>query len=76
MVETLRLIASRYSTTIAEDEILLAQDSLTRRQRMAVRVRLGEKKLLQEAFDHFSEMVAEEAADTASATTKKAKRSE
>ncbi|OAA41798.1 SET domain protein [Metarhizium rileyi] len=77
MIATLRLIASRYPTTDAEDELLLARDTLTRRQRMAVQVRLGEKKLLKEACDHISGRAAQAVPNTdAAETAKRAKRSE
>jgi UV DNA damage endonuclease len=73
MATTLRCIASQYPTTIAEDERLLAQSNLGRRQRMAIRVRLGEKRLLQEAYDYFSGKAGQEAPE---ASNKRAKRSE
>lgn len=41
---------AEYPTTAQEDEALLARDDLPRRHRMAVQVRLGEKKLLHEAI--------------------------
>ena len=40
-----------YKTTIAEDEALLQDDHLSRRLRMAVEVRLGEKELVAMALD-------------------------
>lgn len=40
----------QYPTSIEYDEALLSRDDLAKRQRMAVEVRLGEKKLLQEAL--------------------------
>ncbi|KHN94930.1 SET domain protein [Metarhizium album ARSEF 1941] len=76
MAATLRLLASRYSTTAAEDEVLLAQGHLSRRQRMAIQVRLGEKRLIQEACDHFSEKASQETPETGFTAAKKAKRSE
>ncbi|ROT34588.1 SET domain-containing protein RMS1 [Sodiomyces alkalinus F11] len=42
---------AQYPTTAQNDEALLARDDLPHRHRMAVHVRLGEKKLLQEAID-------------------------
>jgi len=41
---------AQYPTTAEQDELILRQD-ISKRQRMAVEVRLGEKKLLQEALD-------------------------
>lgn len=52
VAEALRAVEARYATTAAEDELLLAQHAgggLDARQRMAVQVRLGEKRLLHEA---------------------------
>lgn len=40
-----------YKTTIAEDTALLQDDRLSRRLRMAVEVRLGEKELVAVALD-------------------------
>ncbi|KAG6032667.1 hypothetical protein E4U41_007177 [Claviceps citrina] len=62
MVGALRLIASQYPTTVAEDEALLRQVDLGRRHRMAVTVRLGEKRLIEEAFLRFSGQAAQDAA--------------
>lgn len=76
MIATLRLIASQYPTTVTEDELLLRENALTRRQRTAIQVRLGEKKLLQEACDHFSGSAAQEVPDMDSSVSKRAKRSE
>ena len=41
---------AQYPTTAEQDELILRQD-ISKRQRMAVEVRLGEKRLLQEALD-------------------------
>ncbi|KAI8206182.1 Ribosomal lysine N-methyltransferase 4 [Colletotrichum sp. SAR 10_76] len=51
IVSTLQKILSQYPTSTQEDEALLSTGDLTTRQRMAVQVRLGEKKLLQEALE-------------------------
>ncbi|KAJ4251929.1 Ribosomal lysine N-methyltransferase 4 [Fusarium torreyae] len=51
LAKSLEALASRYSTTSSEDELLLKDPGLHQRVRMAVTVRLGEKKLLQEAID-------------------------
>ncbi len=40
-----------YSTTLEEDEKLLKSSSLGKRHRMAIEVRVGEKRLLHEALD-------------------------
>jgi SET domain-containing protein 6 len=39
-----------YPTSVKEDEALLKNENLSRRHRMAIEVRLGEKRLLQEAI--------------------------
>ncbi|KAH7202310.1 UV-endonuclease UvdE-domain-containing protein [Fusarium oxysporum] len=49
LAKTLEALVARYPTSISEDENLLKQD-LNQRTRMAIAVRLGEKKLLQEAI--------------------------
>ncbi|RDA87081.1 hypothetical protein CP532_0193 [Ophiocordyceps camponoti-leonardi (nom. inval.)] len=49
LTRVLTTIESRYPTSIAEDELLLQRDGLDARRRMAVQVRLGEKRLIDEA---------------------------
>lgn len=51
----LELRLAQYPTSEADDLALLQQDGLTRRQRMAVIVRHGEKKLLREGIELASE---------------------
>lgn len=48
---TILAVESRYPTTIAEDELLLQQTHLGKRRRMAIQVRIGEKRLLEEGQD-------------------------
>ncbi|KAF6823205.1 set domain protein [Colletotrichum musicola] len=50
VVQALQKILGQYPTSIQEDEALLASGNLASRQKMAVEVRLGEKKLLREAL--------------------------
>ncbi|KAF6824787.1 set domain protein [Colletotrichum plurivorum] len=50
VVKALQKILGQYPTSIQEDEALLASGNLAPRQKMAVEVRLGEKKLLREAL--------------------------
>ncbi|CAM1507847.1 Fc.00g046950.m01.CDS01 [Cosmosporella sp. VM-42] len=50
LVKTIERLASRYPTSIAEDGLLLKSQNLSSRARMAIQVRIGEKKLLQEAL--------------------------
>ncbi|KAK7419711.1 N-lysine methyltransferase setd6 [Neonectria magnoliae] len=52
--KTLQALVSRYQTSIFEDELLLKTNDLNRRARMAIEVRLGEKKLLREAITTLS----------------------
>jgi SET domain-containing protein 6 len=40
----------QYPTSLQDDEALLKNEDLTRRHQMALQVRIGEKKLLQEAI--------------------------
>lgn len=57
LTKTLEALAARYPTSISEDQILLNGQNLGQRARMATVVRLGEKKLLQEAIAASSEDV-------------------
>ncbi|KAL0780274.1 hypothetical protein CaCOL14_004758 [Colletotrichum acutatum] len=72
VVSTLQKLLAQYPTTAEEDEGLLASSSLAPRQRMAVEVRLGEKRLLKEALQvvgtsgSVEEAAGEEEADRAS----------
>ncbi|KAH7008682.1 UV-endonuclease UvdE-domain-containing protein [Ilyonectria destructans] len=73
--KTLESLVSRYPTSIFEDELLLKKD-LGRRARMAVEVRLGEKKLLREAITALSsDGDVEMTLDEESGPSKRAKRS-
>ncbi|KAF7552245.1 hypothetical protein G7046_g7478 [Stylonectria norvegica] len=47
---TLEQLVSQYPTTIAKDASLLKKQDLSSRARMAIQVRIGEKKLLAEAL--------------------------
>ncbi|KAK2616949.1 Ribosomal lysine N-methyltransferase 4 [Conoideocrella luteorostrata] len=76
MTGALRSISSQYGTTVAEDEQLLKQDGLPHRQRMAIRVRLGEKRLIQEAFEAFSGKAAQDMPDAVTSTTKRVRRTD
>ncbi len=50
LVTVLQLRQKEYATTLEEDETLLRQDNLSHRKRMAIQVRLGEKRVLREAL--------------------------
>ncbi|KAG5969458.1 hypothetical protein E4U58_001405 [Claviceps cyperi] len=76
MAEALRTVASRYTSTVVEDEELLRRGDLTSRHRMAIVVRLGEKKLIEEAFAHFSGMAAGDETGGDDSVAKRTKRSD
>jgi SET domain-containing protein 6 len=50
IVEALEEKLAQYPTTVLEDVALLKKADLSKRYRMAIEVRLGEKRLLQEAI--------------------------
>ena len=50
---------AQYDTPVSTDEALLASPAVTGRLRTAVQVRLGEKKLLQEAMDQVWQSASE-----------------
>jgi SET domain-containing protein 6 len=50
IVEALEKKLAQYPTTVLEDVALLKKADLSKRYRMAIEVRLGEKRLLQEAI--------------------------
>ncbi|EMD84936.1 hypothetical protein COCHEDRAFT_1149681 [Bipolaris maydis C5] len=49
--KALRTRLGQYPTSAEQDESLISKQDLSKRHRMAVQVRLGEKRLLQEALD-------------------------
>lgn len=50
VASVLESLAAQYPTTIAQDEALLHGGGLDERTRMAVLVRIGEKRLIQETL--------------------------
>ncbi|KAG6300529.1 hypothetical protein E4U45_003840 [Claviceps purpurea] len=76
MAEALRAVASRYTSTVAEDEELLRRGDLSSRHRMAIVVRLGEKRLIEEAFAQFSGMAAGDETCGDDSAAKRTKRSD
>ncbi|KAG0648428.1 Ribosomal lysine N-methyltransferase 4 [Hyphodiscus hymeniophilus] len=50
LVDLLRAREEEYATTIEEDDILEAAESIPRRTKMAIQVRLGEKQVLRDAI--------------------------
>lgn len=49
LAQSLHALESRYPTNATDDESLLRKEGVSQRQRMAIEVRRGEKKLLEEA---------------------------
>lgn len=47
-----------YQTSLAEDTVLLQSSALTRRARMAIEIRLGEKEILAAALHHVEKRLA------------------
>ncbi|KAK4700493.1 N-lysine methyltransferase SETD6, partial [Phenoliferia sp. Uapishka_3] len=76
-VKLLERRAASYKTSIKEDEKLMANPTeLPLRKKMAIQVRLGEKRILQAAKEGIEEFLKEEVKEAASAGKKdKAKRS-
>ncbi|KAL6362391.1 hypothetical protein LRP88_03670 [Fusarium phalaenopsidis] len=75
LAKTLQALASKYPTSTSEDQILLQGQDLSQRTRMAIEVRLGEKKLLQEAIASTSSVDVEMTVDDETGPAKRAKRS-
>ncbi|KAI8715097.1 Ribosomal lysine N-methyltransferase 4 [Fusarium sp. LHS14.1] len=75
LAKTLQALVSKYPTSTSEDQILLQKQDLSQRTRMAIEVRLGEKKLLQEAIASTSSVDVEMTVDDESGPAKRAKRS-
>lgn len=73
---SLETLVSQYSTTVADDQRLLANGDLSERKRMATIVRLGEKLLLQEAKTYLAAVASEITADDGEAPRKRTKRSD
>jgi SET domain-containing protein 6 len=63
----------QYPTSVQEDEALSKQNNLTKRHRMAIEVRLGEKMLLQEAIALMQEDTAASEEVHGERATKRAK---
>ena len=73
LAQSVQTLESRYATSAVEDENLLNQGSLPERIRMAIEVRLGEKKVLQEAKALFQGNSSGLPADDLGGSTKKTK---
>jgi SET domain-containing protein 6 len=64
---------AQYSTSIQEDETLLKTEEISKRHRMAIEVRLGEKMLLQEAIARMQEVSSASEDKNREPASKKAK---
>lgn len=73
ILQALAAKLGQYATTAQQDEALLKKEDLSKRHRMAIEVRLGEKMLLQEATDLLKENVAQDDGTTEGRAAKKAK---
>ncbi|KAL6879155.1 UV-endonuclease UvdE [Trichoderma novae-zelandiae] len=77
LIRALDTLASRYPTSILDDERILSGSGISERHRAAVTVRLGEKRLIQEAKNYLLGIASDAAGtDEASAPNKKARRSD
>lgn len=74
LIKALEALTSQYPTTIIEDELILSDSNLSERRKAAVIVRLGEKRLLQEARVFLSGIASDAISDDAPAPNKKARR--
>ena len=73
ILQALTTKLGQYPTTAQEDEGLLMKHDLSKRHRMAVEVRLGEKILLQEGIDLLKKSVGGDEGTTDEPASKKAK---
>lgn len=73
ILQALTAKIGQYPTTAQEDEALLKKNDISKRHRMAVEVRLGEKMLLQEVIDLLKKNVGEDEGTTDERASKKAK---
>ncbi|UKZ72700.1 hypothetical protein TrVFT333_000334 [Trichoderma virens FT-333] len=76
LIKALDALASQYPTTIPEDERILSGSDISERQRAAVTVRLGEKRLIEEAKSYLSGIASDTALEETSAPNKRARRSD
>lgn len=60
ILASLKSKQAEYPTTIQEDEALLSSSGVSGRRRMAIEVRLGEKKLLEEAISQMTSRAADD----------------
>jgi UV DNA damage endonuclease len=74
LIKALDALTSQYPTTVIEDELILSGSNLSERRKSAVTVRLGEKRLLQEARVFLSGIASDATLDDAPAPNKKARR--
>ena len=75
LARSLHALESQYPTNTADDERLLQQNGVSQHQRMAIAVRLGEKRLLQEAKAMLLGGPQDGSSDPSSETNKRSKTS-
>lgn len=75
-IKALDALASQYPTTILDDERILSGGDISERHRAAVTVRLGEKRLIQEAKIYLSGIASDTALEETSAPNKRVRRSD
>lgn len=77
LIRALDALASQYPTSISEDEQMLSDSGISERRRAAITVRLGEKRLIQEAKTYLLGLASDAAGtDESSAPSKKLRRSD
>jgi UV DNA damage endonuclease len=76
LIKALDALTSQYPTTILHDERVLSGSDISERYKAAVTVRLGEKRLLQEARVYLSGIASDATSDETSAPNKRTRRSD
>ncbi|PHH89712.1 hypothetical protein CDD83_5439 [Cordyceps sp. RAO-2017] len=74
LARSILAVESQYPTTGTQDELRLRQEDMSQRRRMAVQVRLGEKRLLEEAKSLLSASSADDLFDGQPASLKRPRR--
>ncbi|KAH0532891.1 hypothetical protein TsFJ059_001523 [Trichoderma semiorbis] len=74
LFKALDALESQYLTTVLEDERILSGSDISERHRAAVTVRLGEKRLIQEAKLYLSGITSDAASEETPASNKRARR--
>ncbi|KAL7954383.1 UV-endonuclease UvdE domain-containing protein [Trichoderma compactum] len=74
LFKALDALGSQYPTTVLDDEQILSGSDISERHRAAVTVRLGEKRLIQEAKLYLSGITSDAASEETPAPNKRARR--